>query len=184
MDGTTAVGALRGTVGLGGDFQGHASPAVQQRQRQPGNPARNPSQSSPVLGSLLRVLSALNDHANLQTSSAPELSSMRARSQAATVPVEDRLKSFEEVVRRSQKGLSQADVAVQAALEHRDRMQAEFEDGHRDRNPPGAGKKLWSWMEAAQLRSVLVRVSECPQRPAGSSGHAKSGARRALQSDR
>ena len=38
-------------------------------------------------------------------------------------------------------------------------------------------------MEAAQPRSVLVCVSECPQRQAGSSGHAKSGARRPLQSD-
>ena len=45
--------------------------------------------------------------------------------------MQDRTKSCEEFVHRAQKRLSQAEVAVTGAVEQRDRMKVEFEEGRR-----------------------------------------------------
>ena len=124
----------------------------QQNQRPFVNPVRDPRRRVPVVApqkpistqgprksreeiqasaqaSIIRLEKALAflDESDVIAREALEGSLKRARSQAATVPVLERIKSCEEFVRRAQKRLSQAEVAVTEAVERRERMKVEFE---------------------------------------------------------
>ena len=97
-------------------------------------PRKSPEEiQASAQASIVRLERALAflDESDVFAREALEGSLKRARSQAATVPVQDRLKSCEEFVLRAQKRVSQAEVAVTGAVEHRDRMKEEFEEGHR-----------------------------------------------------
>ena len=80
--------------------------------------------------------------------------------------MQDRIKACEEYVRRAQKRLTQAEVAVTGAVEHRDRMQVEFEEGKRRladlqveaQNPPAPVPPVEE-MEA-EIRRLREQVTE------------------------
>ena len=175
---------------------------VQQRRRQPVDPARDQGCRAPVVApqkpvamqgprkppeeiqataqdSIIRLERALAflDESDVIALQALEGSLKRARSQAATVPVQDRLKC-EEFVHLAQKRFSQAEVAVTGAVEHRDRMKVEFEEGRRlanlqaeAQNPPAPIPPVVEMeAEIRRLRlrehvhkSVLLCASVCPR---------------------
>ena len=168
-----------------------ATQGVQQRQHQPVDPPRNQRRRAPVVApqksvamqgprkspeeiqasaqaSIIRLERALAflDESDVFAREALGGSLKRARSQAATVPVQDRLKSGEEFVLRAQKRLSQAEVAVTGAVEHRDRMKEEFEEGQRRlanlqaeaQNPPAPIPPVGE-MEA-EIRRLREHVAE------------------------
>ena len=99
--------------------------------------------------------------------------------------MQDRVKSCEEFAPRVQKHLSQAEVVVTGAMEHRDRMKVEFEEGQRRfadlqteaqnhlreffrwwrwRPKSTDHGNMWpSWKGPVLLKSVLVCASVCPR---------------------
>ena len=125
-------------------------------------PRKSPEEiQASAQASVIRLEKALAflDESDVIAREALEGSLKRARSQAATVPVLERIKSCEEFVRRAQKRLSQAEVAVTEAVERRERMKVEFEEGQRRlanlqaeaQNPPAPVPPVME-MEAEILR--------------------------------